>query len=275
MKIVDSQIHIWLPPNTNRQWNSGEAYQSPISYEKILDQMDRAGVDAAILVPPSFEGNRNDYAIKAAVQHPKRFAVMGRISLTDINSPQKLKNWKKQFNMLGVRLTYHLDKFRDSLTDGSSDWFWPQADELNIPVMVHAPEKLDELLRVSIAHPNLKIIIDHMGFARSTIDDKATEAVNRLVKLSIRKNIFVKISAIPCYSTQNYPYKNLHFQIKRVVDAFGPSRCFWGTDFTRLPLSSSYIENVTLFTQELDFLNKSDIELIMGGALMNCLNWDI
>ena len=40
--------------------------------------MDRAGVDCAVLVPPSIEGDRNDYALEAAQKYPGRFAVMGR-----------------------------------------------------------------------------------------------------------------------------------------------------------------------------------------------------
>ena len=40
--------------------------------------MAAAGVDRAVIVPPSWEGDRNDLALAAAQAHPDKFAVMGR-----------------------------------------------------------------------------------------------------------------------------------------------------------------------------------------------------
>ena len=40
---------------------------------------------------------------------------------------------------------------------------------------------------------------------------------------------------MPCYSTDDYPYRNIHPYLHQVFDAFGPLRMFWGTDLTRLP----------------------------------------
>ena len=42
-----------------------------------------AGVDRVILVPPSWDGYRNDYALEAAQKYPDRFAVMGKVPLND------------------------------------------------------------------------------------------------------------------------------------------------------------------------------------------------
>jgi hypothetical protein len=40
--------------------------------------MKDVGGEQAILVPPSWEGDRVDYSLGAAQKYPKRFAVMGR-----------------------------------------------------------------------------------------------------------------------------------------------------------------------------------------------------
>lgn len=37
-----------------------------------------------IIVPPSWEGERNDLALVAARLHPDRFAVMGRLALEGV-----------------------------------------------------------------------------------------------------------------------------------------------------------------------------------------------
>ena len=68
--------------------------------------MDEAGVDRAVIVPPSWPGDRNDYGLEAAKRYPNRFAVMGRIPLQNPKSAALLPKWKEQPGMLGVRLTF-------------------------------------------------------------------------------------------------------------------------------------------------------------------------
>jgi predicted TIM-barrel fold metal-dependent hydrolase len=43
-----------------------------------LAEMDAAGVDRAVIVPPTWAGDSNDWALDLAAQYPKRFAVVGR-----------------------------------------------------------------------------------------------------------------------------------------------------------------------------------------------------
>ena len=66
-----------------------------------------------------------------------------------------------------------------------------------------------------------------MGFARATMDDEAAPAVERMNALARHPNVFVKISALPCFSTEPYPFKNLREPLRRVIEAFGPRRAFW------------------------------------------------
>jgi predicted TIM-barrel fold metal-dependent hydrolase len=112
-----------------------------------------------------------------------------------------------------------------------------------------------------------------MGFARATMDDKASPAVARMNVLARHPNVFVKVSALPCFSTEPYPFKNLREPLRRVIEAFGPRRAFWGSDITRVPATCSYRQAVTQFTEELDFLRRDDLEWIMGRGLAECLRW--
>jgi len=87
--IVDSQVHLWLAQAPDRPWPADGPARAhlpyPFTYDKLLPMMDEAGVDRVIIVPPSWEGERNDYGMEAARKFPDRFRSMGRILL---NSPQ-------------------------------------------------------------------------------------------------------------------------------------------------------------------------------------------
>jgi hypothetical protein len=61
--------------------------------------------------------------------------------------------------------------------------------------------------------------------------------------------------------------------IRRVVEAFGPRRCFWGTDLSHL--TSTYKQCLTLFTEELNFLSDNDKEWILGRGIAEWLNWPL
>ena len=84
----------------------------------LLKEMDAADVDRVVIVPPSWEGERNDLGLDAARSHPDRFAVMGRLALDKPESRGLVAAWKKQPGMLGMRFTFHTDVYKPWLTDG-------------------------------------------------------------------------------------------------------------------------------------------------------------
>jgi predicted TIM-barrel fold metal-dependent hydrolase len=265
---------VWPPDRPDRPLSHGHEERTPYSYQELLADMNRAGIDRAILVPPSIDANRNDYAIEAVRKHPDRFAIMGKVALKTA-AKDVLKGWRDQPGMLGVRLTFHRDGDRPWLTDGTADWFWPEAEKHDIPVMVHAPERIAEIGEIAQRYPRLKIIVDHMGFARATIDGETGPAVTRMNALARHPNVYVKVSALPAFTTEPYPFQNLREPLRRVIDAFGPRRSFWGSDITRVPKTTSLRQVVTHFTEELDFLSADDLEWIMGRGLAECLGWRI
>src|SRR5436853_7392776 len=81
--------------------------------------------------------------------------------------------------------------------------------------------------------------------------------------LARHPNIGVKMSGAPSYSSQPYPYRNIHGHLRQIFEAFGPDRSFWGTDITRMPCS--YRQCVTMFTEELPWLRGRDLERVIGG----------
>ena len=245
----------------------------PVSAESLSADMTEAGVTHAILVPPSLDGDRNDLCLAAAARYPDRFAVMGRLLLNEAGAPERLRAMKTQKGMLGVRLTFHRPNDRPWLTDGTADWFWPQAEKLGLPVMVHAPERLPQIAQIAKRHPDLRIIVDHMGFARETMDEHAAEGATRVLALASLPNVSVKVSAMPCFSTQPYPFRNLHEPIRRVIEGFGAERSFWGVDVSRIPDGVTYRQAVTMFTEELPFLKGCDLELVMGEAIARFFGW--
>ena len=274
--IVDSQVHLWKADTPDRPWPAAAAARpqlpEPFTYDKLLPLMNEAGVDRVIIVPPSWEGDRVDYAIEAARIYPDRFGVMGRIPLANAKSADLLPAWKNQPGMLGMRVTF-LGAQTSWLTDGTSDWFWPAAEKARIPVMLLAL-KMSELARIAERHPELVLIIDHMGLSLEAVKAGTKEnLIGQTVSLAKYPNVSVKLSGIPAYSSEPYPFRDMTAHLRRVFDAYGPRRCYWGTDITNSFAKASYRQRITHFTEELDFMSEEDKDWIMGRAILTRLGW--
>lgn len=274
MFIVDSQVHIWAAETPDRPWHTDSPAKPhrelPFTASDLLTEMKAAGVSRCILVPPSWEGDRNDVSLEAARQHPNVFAVTGRVAMEAPDRREQILQWMTQPGMLGLRLTLRTEREKQLLHGGSESWVWDLAEELGIPVLAYPNAQLEALNDVLKSRPGLKLIIDHLGLRRGK-DDAAMVDIPLLVKMAARPNTAVKASCLPFYSSEPWPYRNLHDAVHQVVDAFGPERVFWGSDLTRMPCS--YAECVTMYTQEMPWLSGHALEQVMGLAVCKWLGW--
>lgn len=274
-KIVDSQVHLWYPNTPDRPWPPETENKPPrqrlFVLEDLLAEMRAAGVDRVIIVPPGWEGYRNDKAVEAARLYPDRFAVMGRFALDNPENRSKVATWKQQPGMLGMRFAFSRGRERPWLSDGTADWFWPAAEKRGLGIMIYVPGNLPPVKKIAEKYPGLKLIIDHMGIPRDTKDDAAFAHIGELCEFAHFPNVSVKVSALPCYSNEPYPHPKLHQYVRRAYDAFGPKRLFWGSDLTRLPCSYSLCK--TMFTEEMKWFTSTDLEWIMGRGVCEWLGW--
>ena len=175
--------------------------------------------------------------------HPDRFAIMGRFDPDTPGARDQIVGWKQKPGMLGMRFTFHTDILRQPLTE---------------------------------RYPGLHLVLDHLGLKSGKGVSEASNfaTLGNVLALAKRPNVAAKVSAMPCYAgDKNYPFKSVHPYIRRVFDAFGPKRTFWGTDWSRLPCS--YRQGVTMFTEEMPWLKGADLEGVMGSGVCDWLGWTI
>jgi predicted TIM-barrel fold metal-dependent hydrolase len=276
--IVDAQVHLWKANSPDWPWDPGARPQlpEPFTIERALPMMDEAGVDRVVIVPPGLN-DRNDYALEAAKRYPNRFGIMGRIKLQDPKSAALLPTWKQQPGMLGVRVTFNTPQTLAWLSDGTADWFWPAAETAGVAVMFLAVGEVSRFARIAERHPQLTLIIDHMGLNSSSRANRLTEsipaAIDQAITLAKYPNVSVKFSGAVGNSLEPYPFRDMTVNLQRLFDAYGPQRCHWGTDITNSLAKASYRQRVTHVTEELSFLSESDKDWVMGRAILARLKW--
>jgi predicted TIM-barrel fold metal-dependent hydrolase len=267
MLIIDAQVHIWGSGNPSGQHRQTSLYTA----QELLREMGGAGVDGAVLHPPSWDPKSNEMAIEAARQYPDKFCILGWFPLDDPTQRKRIETWKQQPGMVGLRWSLTREGQEKWHEDGTMDWLWPAAEKAGTPVATMAWRFLPSFKQIAQRHAGLKLIVDHLGLVRSAQGQAAFATLDDLLSLAKLPNVAIKATGAPGYSREVYPFHDIQDGLHKIFDAFGPDRFFWGTDITRMPCS--YRQCVTFFTEELPWLKGKDLEKVMGQGVIDWLGW--
>lgn len=267
MHIVDAQIHLWTndmaPPHDAR---------APYPYERALNEMDEAGVAAAINCPPMWDPAGMDYAVKAAGAHPKRLATLGWFAVDTPADEALVEQMLSKPGMLGLRLFFATPTAAQALLSDQLDWLWTMANSRELPVAFGVPPMLlERVSSIAARYPRVRVMVDHLAVGPFEKLPSAAANFDTLLALARFENVAIKATAVPSMSTEAFPFADTHRYLRRFFDAYGASRMFWGTDVTRM--QPSWRQCIQLFTDELPWLKGRDLELVMGEAVAQWVKW--
>jgi predicted TIM-barrel fold metal-dependent hydrolase len=277
MTTTDAQVHLWEADRPDRPWPPGAQANlpEPMTAERFIPIMEEAGVDRAVIAPPWVAGFDPTYALECAARYPDRFAVSGRYDLDDPASPSMLPTWLDRPGMKAIRVGLYdpgLTKWRAS---GALEALLAGAEQYGIPVLIFARDGINGLDSEIGRHPNLRAVIDHLNLVGAPPAEWPAR-IAELNALARFPNVAVKVSALPAYSQERYPFADLHEPIRQVHAAFGARRLMWGADQTVQMErgSATYSESVNLIREAMARqLPAGDIDWILGKTLAEWLNW--
>ena len=230
MDVVDTHAHIYSPD---------EAKYPPIdkplrppggkgSLEDLRAETQANDVDGACLIQTStFYRFDNRYILDSAKSAPEWTAGVCTLDPDDPHSPGLLKHYAEQYGIKGMRSI--------PASDGRLDHpgvraLWQSATEagLVINVLINR-DKADQADRLLRDFANLRVVLDHCLNLKAGPELEPTLAAVK--RLSERPNLHAKLTFVPTGSEQGYPCEDMHAPCLEVIDAFGPERSVWGSDF--------------------------------------------
>jgi L-fuconolactonase len=276
MEIVDSQLHPHTPEmvaeaDTDKTGSAHQLRDAPA----LIDMMDSVGVNAALLVPTAAFGFDLDYVLGATVDYPGRFAVIARANPDDPDLDATMQQLSREPAVLGVRVILWRDDELERLDAGGYEPVFAAAERHGVPVTTYPPPRLAQIANVAQAHPQLALVIDHLGLEvpRRGMPFPANpfEKLPDLLGLAAFENISVKCSAVPAWSREPSPFADIWPHIHEVMEAFGPERVMWGSDITRCT-NHTYAEALA-YMRDTDELSESEKRLVMGESLRRIFRW--
>lgn len=254
--IVDSHCHI-----------------SPVWYEPVealLFQMDRNGVDHAVLIQMNGQADPT-YQFQALCDFPGRFSS---VVWLDARAPDAVETLKRlaERGISGVRLSA---TGRSPEGDGLA--IWRMAGALGLSVSCGGTSR--DFAGTEFAHlvgalPDLRIVIEHLGGLNypggDTLEDR-----RRVFALARFPHLYIKIHGLGEFCTRRLPVAgSFPFEtpipplLDMAYEAFGPGRMMWGSDYPPVSTREGYRNALRLTLEQFSSKSEDVRALIFGHVAL-------
>jgi L-fuconolactonase len=279
--IFDSHCHAW------RAWPYDATVPDPEhrgSIESLLYEMDQHGVDRAMVVcarigddvGPAWSNDDNNAYVDAAVRlFPDRLSMVADIDCSwrpeyhTAGAAARLQEAVDRYDLVGFTHYVRLpeDGWFDS-DDGRAFFEVAAANDL-LASIAAGPAWQPAIHRLAQRHPDLPILLHHQGELRLGSPTFAVDLA-AVVAGAAFANIHVKASGFH-YLTEpswDYPYTRARAEVLTpLLDAFGPHRLLWGSDFPAARWHLTYTQSLEAFRSLPPLVGHPGLEQIMGGNL--------
>jgi predicted TIM-barrel fold metal-dependent hydrolase len=220
--MIDGAIHVW---DAN---DAGSGH----SAEELLATLDAVGVHGAACIHSRRDSGYDHTAtLRALTEHGDRlFGVC--VVPPDAEDAREQLRAHVENGFRGVRILPFSEEAAPWLAGPSGDPLWDEAGALGVPVdVILRPDQLEELRERAVRSPGTTMIVDHDALI-SAEDDP--DRVTLLCSLAELPHVVCKMSALRHASREEFPHRDIHPMLRQVLDAFGPDRLIYGSDWPNM-----------------------------------------
>lgn len=264
--IVDTHVHV-VSDDTAAYPQASDAPHWPLTTGDILlDKMDDAGIDRALLVQTYFTyGYDNRYLADVAAAHSDRFLGICILDPLAPESADELSRLVEERGIRGIRLMNDRGRMAVTLDDPATFPLWRRIAELGIPVCVGVLREDVHRAAVPLERfPEVTVALDHIWGL--TLDDgPGYGSLAPLFALARHPNLVVKIAVNNSFAVRKGGGVPEQFY-GLLLERFGPKRIMWGSNYpAHAQAYGDLPARLALARQDLAFLGAADRDLILGG----------
>ena len=256
MLVVDSHCH------------AAESWFEPI--EVLVFQMDANGVDRAVLIQHTGAFD-NSYLFECSARYPGRLAVVVMVDVRQPDAPATLERWAGE-GAVGVRLW---PNWRSPGADPLA--IWRKASELGL--VVSSLGELEEFASDEFSDlvsqlPDLTIVVEHLAGVGQAGEGPPYSSYKKALKLASFPNTFIKIpglgeiNARPPVLHRDFGFDYTPPVIEMALEAFGPQRSMWGSDFPPSAGREGYRNALLGVVEHPALADENDRDWIMGKTAL-------
>jgi len=268
MHIVDTHAHLYST-DEGRYPMIPKPYRPPegtgtIKHLRRVTQ--DAGVTRVVAVQTG-SAYRWDNRLVADLVRANRDWMTGTCNLNPVDpeSSDKLADLVENFGIRAIRL----EPAEGAYEHEGSIALFRRTQELGTVIQAHIhAAHADELARLMDRSPEVPVVLDHCMYVKSA-EAPEFPTVRKVLEFARYPNLHPKLSFLVSGSDEPYPCRDTHDLSRQILDAFGPDRCMWGSDFpTELWIPKvTYRQHLNIFQKELG-LTPDEVQAILETASM-------
>jgi L-fuconolactonase len=271
--IVDSHLHVWDLARAEYPWlteDAGPLYRDH-AFDEIAPTLRRLGIDGAVLVQASDEAADTALMLDTARRHPE---VLGVVAWAPLDRPDLLPGVLAELQedplVVGVRVLVH-EREPGWLEGAEQDRGLGLLAAAGLPLdfPTTGPAALAELPGIGARHPELSVVIDHLG--KPPVGGDAHDRAEwraLLARAAENPRVSAKLSGL--YSSvgalDSWTVDGLRPFVEDALDVFGPARLMYGGDWPVARLAGGYERTWDALQQLLAALTPEETALVLGGS---------
>jgi len=264
MLILDTHTHIYsedeatYPPVAKPLRPPGDA-GSVTNLERVTKANGVAG--ACIVQPSTFYGSDNRFICDTAVKTERWTAGVCTLDPDDPHSPGLIQHYVKKYGIRALRSIPARDHKIDSPGVVA---LWKACVQSGIVVNVLCDrDNADALAHMLENFPRHSVVIDHCLNLKAGPEQNAIVA--DMLRLAKYTNAHAKLTFLATGSLEGYPFRDMHEPCLKIIAAYTPDRCVWGSDFPceLWTPKATYGQNLRVIDEELG-LGTAAKEAILG-----------
>ncbi|KAL1565331.1 4-sulfomuconolactone hydrolase-like [Salvia divinorum] len=273
-KIIDSHLHVWASPQQAAEkypYFPGQEPTLPGHAEFLLECMEQAGVDSALIVQPINHKFDHSYVTSVLKKYPSKFFGCCLANpAEDGTGVKQMESLISEDGYRAVRFNPYLWPSGQLMTNEVGKAMFAKAGKLGAPVGFMCMKGLDlhlsEIEELCTEFPSTVVLLDHLAFCKPPKNYEEEQVFSKLLNLSRFPQVYVKLSALFRVSRCPYPYEDLSDIVTKVVSSYGANRIMWGSDFPYVVPECGYKEAKEAVWQLLQQarISSSESEWIMG-----------
>lgn len=271
--IVDAHLHVWDLERAQYPWLTpeiGDLYRS-IGFDEIAPVLRERGIDGAVLVQASYEADDTTVMLAAAADHPE---IVGIVAWSPLDDPDRLRADLDRFTaeplIVGVRNLVHehppewLD--RPDVEEGFA-LLAAAGRPLDFPTS--GPTALVALPGIGARHPELRLVIDHLGKPPIGQGEDARDEWRSLLAAAAANPLtHAKLSGL--YASvggmDSWTADGIRPFIDDALDLFGPTRLMYGGDWPISVLAGGYRRSWEAITSIVAALSPAERAAVLGDT---------
>ncbi len=243
MATIDAHHHLWQYSRDQLPWisNSMKLLQRDFLLADLQQVLADSKIEGAVAVQAQQNLAETEWLLDLASRASCMRGVVGWVPLIDTDVREHLEKFASHAKLAGVRHVLHDEAddaymLRDDFNRGIS---LLKDFDLVYDILIferHLPQTIKFVDR----HPHQRFVLDHIAKPRIK-DGVLSPWQENIRELAKRGNVYCKLSgAVTEADWKNWTVDSLRPYVDKVLEAFGPSRLMFGSDWPVILLASDY-----------------------------------